>query len=353
MSHRGNGVIQDDQERHGPGRRRKRRPGRRRRPRRIRAAAAVRIRPLTCLLAGLTLLLGAPLSVLATTDPRPDGGVVGSKPYCARDYERLHGNHYIAYNDDFGSYTCLQTKDQQHKANFTVTSWQQVSDRIGAFPNIFAGWEYGRHPANSWNPIADDMDGSPEAFVSLSAVPGGQYNATWDIWFNKTYPSNLYLHGQNDGAEIMVWLVNHTSLHPTATVEVGGRTWQFMSWMASNKSNGTRWHYVAFIAPRDLTHATLWLNQFFDAATAFGDLDPHWYMTSVSFGYELAFGDFKGLKVNDFAVNYVGVPGHGPDQHNPGKQPKPSPRQRSVKKQPPPEQEPGSISLPQIRDTRS
>ena len=346
-------MIRDNQERHGPGRRRKRGPGRRRRPRRIRVAAAIRIHPLAGLVAGLTLLLGVPLSALASAGPRPEGGVVGSQPYCARAYERLHEDHYIAYNDDFGSYTCLQTTDQQHKANFTVTSWQQGSSRIGAFPNIFAGWEYGRHPTNSWNPIADNVDGSPEASVSFSSVPGGDYNAAWDIWFNRTDPSNLYLHGQDDGAEVMIWLVNHTYFHPTATVEVGGRTWQFMSWIATNRSNGTQWHYVAFIAPKDLPDTTLWLNQFFDAATAFGDLNPHWYMTTVSFGYELAFGDFGGLKVNDFAVNYVGVPGHGPDQHNPANVPKPRPKPRSVKKQPPPNQQPGSILLPQIPHTRS
>jgi hypothetical protein len=290
---------------------------------------------------------------LASTEPRPEGGVVGPQPYCARDYERLHDDHYIAYNDDFGSYTCLQTKDQQRKANFTVTSWQQDSGRIGAFPNIFAGWEYGRHPVNSWNPIADDADGSPEASVSFSYVPSGDYNAAWDIWFNRTDPSNLYLHGQDDGAEVMIWLANHTYFHPMATVQVGGHTWQFMSWIATNRNNGTQWHYVAFIAPENLSHATLWLNQFFDAATALGDLNPHWYLTSVSFGYELASGDFEGLRVKDFAVNYVGLPGHGPHQHNPGKEPKPRPKARSVKKRPPTKPEPGSILVPQIRDTRS
>ena len=340
-------MIQDDQERRGPGRRSLRVPGPQRFPRRIRQLAG--------LVAGLTLLVGAPLSALAMTEPRPDGGVVGATPYCARDYERLHGDHYIAYNDDFGSYTCLQTTDQQDKANFTITTWQQGNERIGAFPNIFAGWEYGRHPANSWNPVADDADGSPEAYVSLDRVPGGDYNAAWDIWFNRTDPSNPYLLGQNDGTEVMIWLVNHTFFHPTATIWVGGRVWQIMSWIATNRNNGTQWHYIAFIAPNDLSHATLWLNQFFDAATSLGDLNPHWYLTSVAFGYELATGGFDGLRVKDFAVNYVGLPGYGPDQHNAETKPKPKPKPknpRKLKKQPSPRPKPGLVLSSQVRDIR-
>ena len=101
---------------------------------------------------------------------------MGSKPYCAQDYERVHQNQYIAYNDNFGSYTCLKTKDQLHSANFTVSKWRQGIDDIGAFPEIFAGFEYGRHPTHSWNPVVEDQDGSPEASVTLHAVPGGSYN---------------------------------------------------------------------------------------------------------------------------------------------------------------------------------
>ena len=327
-------MIHDDPQRPGPGRHGRRRPGRRRFLRTIHGPAARRTRSLIGLVAGLTLLLSAPLAALAMPTPEPAGGVVGPQPYCARDYERLHGDHYIAYNDDFGSYTCLQTRNQDRSANFTVTSWDQGNDRVGAFPNIFAGWEYGRHPQRSWNPIADDADGSPEVDVNFTHVPGGDYNAAWDIWFNRTDPSNPATLGQNDGTEVMIWLVNHTYFHPAATVWIQNRPWQVMSWIAINR-NGVRWRYIAFIAPADLSHATLWLNTFFDEATALGDLNPRWYLTSVAFGYELAFGDFNGLTVNDFAVNYVGQPGYGPDQHNPktepNTEPKPKPKNSSPK----------------------
>jgi hypothetical protein len=286
------------------------------------------------LVAGLTLLLSAPLAALAMPGPEPAGGVAGPQPYCARDYERVHGDHYIAYNDDFGSYTCLQTTNQDRSANFTVRSWDRGNDRIGAFPNLFAGWEYGRHPQRSWNPIPDDLDGSPEAYVNFTHVPSGDYNAAWDIWFNRTDPSNPATLGQNDGTELMIWLVNHTFFHPERTVWIQNQPWQVMSWIATNRSNGVQWHYIAFIAPADLSHATLWLNAFFDEATALGDLNPRWYLTSVAFGYELAFGDFNGLAVNDFAVNHVGQPGYGPDQHNQKTRPTPTPRPKNSSPKP-------------------
>src|ERR1700728_1725056 len=31
--------------------------------------------------------------------PGPEGGVIGNAPYCNRDYERLAGDQFIAYND--------------------------------------------------------------------------------------------------------------------------------------------------------------------------------------------------------------------------------------------------------------
>jgi hypothetical protein len=300
MSQRGNGMIHDDGERRGPGRQGRRRQGTRRVLRPVRRPAAQRIRSLIGLVAGLTLLVGAPVLALAALSPKPDGGVAGPQPYRVRDYERLHEGHYIADNDDFGSCTCLETRDQQRAANFTVTRQAQGNERIGAFPNIFADWEYGRHSARSWDLIADDMDGSSEAYVNFTNIPGGDYNAAGDIWFNRTYPSHSSIVGRDDGAEVTIWPVNHTFFH--------------------------------------------------DEATALGDLNPHWYMTSVGFGYEPASGHFDGLTVKDFAVSYVSVPGLGLDPHElcqPGpKQGFPRRQPQRIKSQPSPEPKQGRATTP-------
>jgi len=84
-----------------------------------------------------------------TVSSRPDDGVLGNAPYCGRDYERLDGDLFIAYNDDSGDYTCLQTTDQQKATSFRVTTFNQdIPGGVGAYPNIFAGFEWGRHPKN-------------------------------------------------------------------------------------------------------------------------------------------------------------------------------------------------------------
>jgi hypothetical protein len=97
----------------------------------------------------------------------PDDGVVGNAPYCCRDYERLDGDLYIAYNDDSGDYTCVQTTDQQKANGFRVTTFNKdILSGVGAFPNIFAGFEWGRHPKNSFLPVEESQDGNPLAAVS-------------------------------------------------------------------------------------------------------------------------------------------------------------------------------------------
>jgi hypothetical protein len=114
--------------------------------------------------------------------PGPEGGVIGNAPYCNRDYERLAGDQYIAYNDDLGDYTCLQTTDQQNATGFQVTTFQQdVTKRVGAFPNIFAGFEWGRHPYHDVErdgcdaPAESVLQGSHQAGLAITVLVPDQY----------------------------------------------------------------------------------------------------------------------------------------------------------------------------------
>jgi hypothetical protein len=232
--------------------------------------------------------------------------VVGNAPYCGRDYERLDGDLYIAYNDDSGDYTCLQTTDQQHATGFRVTTFEQdIPDGVGAFPNIFAGFEWGRHPKNSFLPTEESNDGNPLVTVSVKSVPGGYYNAAYDIWFNKTDPYDPWQFGGNNGAEIMIWLVTHEPRLGAGNYKIDGRSWRMMKWKAKNHRTGNTWRYIAFIAPSDITSATLRLNPFFREATRLGWLSPSWYMTDIEFGFEMFSGQLAGLAVTSFSVQDV------------------------------------------------
>jgi hypothetical protein len=45
----------------------------------------------------------------------------------------------------------------------------------------FAGFEWGRHPENSFLPAEESQDGAPLVAVPVNTVPGGDYNAAYDI----------------------------------------------------------------------------------------------------------------------------------------------------------------------------
>jgi hypothetical protein len=237
----------------------------------------------------------------------PAGGVVGNSPYCSRDYERLDGDDYIAYNDDSGDYTCLRTTNQQTATGFKVTTFQQdIPGGVGAFPNVFSGFEWGRHPENSFLPAEESKDGNPTTAVSVTTVPGGYYNAAYDIWFNKTDPDNPWALGRDNGTEVMIWLVTHEgSSQGSGHYQIDGRTWRMMKWVAGNHQTGATWDYIAFIAPKNVTSANLALNPFFKEAIALDSLSPSWYLTNVAFGFETFSGNLAGLAVKNF--NLTGV----------------------------------------------
>ena len=227
---------------------------------RVKASRPSEIRARVLVGTGLALALAAGLSpsALASSGPVrvaarggiPRGGVIGNSPYCSRDYERLDGDAYIAYNDDTGDYTCLRTTNQQKATGFKVTTFQQdIPGGVGAFPNVFAGFEWGRHPRNSFRPAKESNDGDPQTAVSVTTVPGGYYNAAYDIWFNKTDPDNPWKLDGNNGAEVMIWLVTHEKSAGSGKYQIDGRSWRMMRWIAKNRRTGKTWDYIA-LSPR-------------------------------------------------------------------------------------------------------
>ena len=276
----------------------------------------------------------------------PDGGVVGNASYCNRDYERLGGDRYIAYNDDSGDYTCLQTTNQQHATGFRVTTFERkLAGGVGAFPNIFAGFEWGRHPKNSFLPVKETKDGTPLAAVSVKTVPGGYYNAAYDIWFNKTDPYDPWQLGGNNGTEVMIWLVNHEGHLGAGDYKIDGTSWRVMKWIAENHRTGTTWHYIAFIAPSTITSAKLWLNPFFRKSMALGWLSSSWYLTNVGFGFEMFSGNLPGLAVKSFSLQdlHSGTLPPKPKPPTPKPVPKPKPKPKlKPKPKPKPKSKPKS-----------
>jgi hypothetical protein len=124
----------------------------------------------------------------------------------------------------------------------------------------------------------------------------GNWNASYDIWFDKYNQITT----EDNGAELMIWLrPNPGYAHSGQYVRVGKRWFYFATWRHCD-SVGICWNYIRFIFNRTVSGVQgLWLMPFIRYAEARGLIRPSWWMTSVHAGYELVSGG-KGLETTWF-----------------------------------------------------
>lgn len=270
----------------------------------LRALAAI---PVASLLAVL-----APEPGSAAIRPvSPDAGVHRyNTDVCGRSWVSVHiprTSYFSIYNDDSpANVTCI--KPMQHRLDFQVMTVNPRADNWDAYPNISSGWEWGRYSCAGHSgecyryPVREDRDGMPRTSLAAWLAPG-RYNLSYDIWFNRT---DRTPEGQDDGAEVMVWLA-HPGIgvwNVTRRVTLDGIRWDVMDWIAHH--NGTSWHYVAFVAERQRRSVTgLWLNPFFRNAIRYGELSPSWWLTGIDAGFELVQG---GVHDNIHYYTLTGLP---------------------------------------------
>jgi len=221
-----------------------------------------------------------------------------------------HGDYFNVYNSQAGS-TCIGVSGW-HDLAWSVTSTTDVAQQWQS-PNISSGWEWGRYtcddglsasPASPGSqcmryPVQARADGKPWTTVTYWRAPADG-DVAWDIWFNKTdsHPD------QDDGTEIMIRLADrNVSTAITRHVRISGREWGVENWTAER--NGVTWNYVAYIAPENVGHASLWLNAFFADAERHGLLEPSWWLTSIDFLAEMNDGTGKGFTVSGYALTGV------------------------------------------------
>jgi cellulose 1,4-beta-cellobiosidase len=138
----------------------------------------------------------------------------------------------------------------------------------------------------------------------------GQYDATYDMFFNKTTAqSNV-----PSGGELMIWL-NHHDVNLTgpqlADVTIEGTQWHVFS-MYKTTPIGS-WHRIAFerATPTSSVNA-LDISPFVQAAIRDGAISPTWYQQDLEAGFEIWSGGV-GLKTYSFAA---GMPNAGPEPLN-------------------------------------
>jgi hypothetical protein len=267
--------------------------------RRGRTTAASQFLPRALPAVSAVLLLAAPPG--AAPAAALGGTPVWNRPVCGSGYVPFdlgRGDYFNVINAPAGN-TCV-TAERHHLA-WDVSSWHPAA-KPWQYPNISSGIEWGRYtcddgpsayPSSPGStcmryPVRLDRDGEPvtSASVHPHLING---NVSYDIWVNRTDVAPRKL-GQPNGAEIMIWL-SYPGLADYADarhVVIDGIQWDVMTWEARNKTTGTTWRYVAYLAHQQRNSVSqLWLNPFFRDVEQAGEMSPSWYLTAIDFGAEI------------------------------------------------------------------
>lgn len=230
-----------------------------------------------------------------TTAPSPTARVICDKYGSAS----LQGGRYIVQNNNWGS--DLQQCISVTGAGFSITSGTQnkpTNGPPGSYPSIYLGCHYGNCSANSGLPAPRSTLTALNSTVSISTPPGGEWEAAYDVWFDPTGKTN----GQNNGAEIMIWVNHRGRPQPVgskvATATLAGAVWDV--WSGRANDNGG-WNVISYVRQQPANSFSGNILAFADDASARGQLQRSWYLTSVQFGFEPWIGG-PGLGVGSFSA---------------------------------------------------
>ncbi len=215
------------------------------------------------------------------------------------------GGSYTIQNNEWGS-NALQCITTNGSTAFTVVKSAIAKRRIpGGYPSIYRGCHWRACTRDSGLPI--QVPGIHAGTVTTSwstTQPGGGsvYNASYDIWFNRTAAEGH----PPDGAELMIWLNHRGDVQPTgspvAYISISGRSYNV--WVG----RGLGWTDITYEMTSGTTSVrNLDLRPLVADAVSRGIIQESWYLTGVEAGFELWRGGV-GLATNSFSVN---VAGHG------------------------------------------
>lgn len=238
----------------------------------------------------------------------------------------IDGGRYVVQNNRWGTSAtqCITVTG----TGFSVTRADGSVPPNGApksYPSVFFGCHYGSCSQTGGLLGPTGLRASDARFRQLTSstsisVPGsGTWDAAYDIWFNRTQPSTGT--GQNDGAEVMVWLDHRGTIQPigsrVGTATLDGSTWDV--WFGN-----IGWNVISYVRQQSTTSIDFSVAEFWDDVVRRGYGSNDWYLTSIQAGFEPWEGGV-GLAVNDFDVRGDGsTPGPDP-QPTPTPDPQPSP----------------------------
>jgi hypothetical protein len=219
----------------------------------------------------------------------------------------IQGGRYIVNNNRWGtsSTQCINVTG----TGFTVTQADGTASTSGApksYPMAYYGCHYGACTTSGNVLSPNGMQASNAAFanittsVSMTYPSSGTYDAAYDIWFNKSQPTTTT--GQNDGAELMVWLNHQGSIQPigskVGTATIAGATWDVWS-------GNSGWNVISYVRQTTTSSATFSVKSFWDDVVSRGLGSNSWYLTSIQAGFEPWIGGV-GLALDSFSVSTTG-----------------------------------------------
>jgi hypothetical protein len=221
-----------------------------------------------------------------------------------------------------------------------------------AYPSIFKGCHWGNCSIATGAPfpiLVGNIDKlqSTWTMASTANTPAdtGVWDAAYDIWFDtnarghlpgdptalaqiatKANPKEVQ-YGQNDGAEIMIWMnnrgYNNTPITPAGTqqpsavtINVGGNNMVFDVWIARlGAADAYQWNVISYVAQNKVnTLGNFDANEFVKNAktlncpTGLACVSDSWWITSIQAGFEV-WAKGVGLKTTAFDVVPTFKPG--------------------------------------------
>ncbi|WP_315098051.1 GH12 family glycosyl hydrolase domain-containing protein [uncultured Cellulomonas sp.] len=219
----------------------------------------------------------------------------------------IQGGRYTVMNNRWGT-SATQCIDVS-STGFTVTQADGSVATNGApksYPAAYYGCHYSSCTTNGNILSPNGLQASDPRFatistsVSMTFPSSGTYDAAYDIWFHRSRPSTTT--GQNDGAELMVWLNHAGPIQPIGskigTASIAGATWDIWSGSAG-------WNVISYVRQQPTSSATFLVNDFWKDVVARGLGSTSWYLTSIQAGFEPWVGG-AGLTLNSFSVTTDG-----------------------------------------------
>ena len=273
----------------------------------------------------------------------PDGGTLGtlsgmiggadSTGGMAIDLQRIKvaggtpAHSYIIQNNNWGNPTGTDQTITYTNNSFkvaSITGGDLAPGAVRSFPSIYVG-SNGNTMGGAFSTFADDhlpklvssITSATTTFTWSGGTAGGNYNATYDVWFASQAPAAAFpfYPEYQDGKSgfLMVWFYKPAANGPIGTIRrtatILGKTFNVYSGPRATGPSPNA-PVVSYVAQTTLNTWTFDLNAFIKDATmnaamdANGGISSAWYLTDVFAGFEIWNGqNGQGLSVDNFTFD--------------------------------------------------